>query len=321
MSFMFLLSKFPCLPILQIPLILSKLPSPSMRLRLAILVAFFFAIIPTHATTLWPELKAYDFCRAYYSRTAASRSSRRTGSTAPREPRRRKACTSSRASGSCSSIPRAWSWRSTPSCALTPTSIAATSTRSATTTRSSAPTTASSASSRSISSTATILSHALARARVARQRHPRRRNPPRRAALADEALSSSPTQLLRYLSRCSAKRWRSSDKTCGETAPSRPAKAGFGKVARNPSQSEDTFNLTMRNRITAGENMIKSGNFLLQLRTDSADQPVAMRRHRTQDQHRAQLQLSIRLLDTGQSDGPLLHGRRSASVYSGSLVP
>jgi hypothetical protein len=24
------------------------------------------AVIPTRATTLWPELKAYDFCRAYY---------------------------------------------------------------------------------------------------------------------------------------------------------------------------------------------------------------------------------------------------------------
>jgi hypothetical protein len=24
------------------------------------------AIFPSHATTLWPELKAYDFCRAYY---------------------------------------------------------------------------------------------------------------------------------------------------------------------------------------------------------------------------------------------------------------
>ena len=35
----------------------------SILIALALLGA---AMFPTHATTLWPELKAYDFCRAYY---------------------------------------------------------------------------------------------------------------------------------------------------------------------------------------------------------------------------------------------------------------
>jgi len=52
MSFMFLLSKFLSL---------------MMRLEFPILAALFLALmLPSHATTLPPELKAYDFARAYY---------------------------------------------------------------------------------------------------------------------------------------------------------------------------------------------------------------------------------------------------------------
>jgi len=67
--------------------------------------------------------------------------------------------------------------------------------------------------------------------------------------------------------------------------------------------------------------MVKPNNLLLQLRTDAANKPVAMRRHHAQDQHRTQLVLAIRLLNSGKRNGPLFHGRRSASEYSGSLVP
>jgi len=46
-----------------------------------------------------------------------------------------------------------------------------------------------------------------------------------------------------------------------------------------------------------------------------------MGRHLAQDQHGAKLELTIRLLDTGERDGAFLHGRRSASEYSGSVGP
>jgi hypothetical protein len=33
---------------------------------LLVTALILFTLAPSHATTLWPELKAYDFCRAYY---------------------------------------------------------------------------------------------------------------------------------------------------------------------------------------------------------------------------------------------------------------
>jgi len=73
--------------------------------------------------------------------------------------------------------------------------------------------------------------------------------------------------------------------------------------------------------ITDGKDVVEPGHLLLHLRTDSTNEPIAMGRHQAQDQDGAQLEMGIRLLDTGKRDGPFLHGRRSASEYSGSLVP
>ena len=105
-----------------------------------------------------------------------------------------------------------------------------------------------------------------------------------------------------------------------------PQASGKGGIWQGGEKTESNHRGCLKTgqceiRIIDGKDMVKPNNLLLQLRTDSTNEPIAMGWPHAQDQHRAQLVLAIHLLDSGQRNGPLFHGRRSASEYSGSLVP
>ncbi len=67
--------------------------------------------------------------------------------------------------------------------------------------------------------------------------------------------------------------------------------------------------------------LVEADDFLMELCTDAANQPVAERRHLTQQHHRTRLGEPVSLWDRCQDDITLAHGWRSSSVYSGSASP
>ena len=69
------------------------------------------------------------------------------------------------------------------------------------------------------------------------------------------------------------------------------------------------------------DNVVEADDLMMKLRADTADEPVAERRHLAKQDRRAWLGLSIRLRKRREHDIALGHGLRSATVYSGSSSP
>jgi len=67
--------------------------------------------------------------------------------------------------------------------------------------------------------------------------------------------------------------------------------------------------------------VVEADDLMMNLRADTADEPVAKRRHLAKQDRRALLGLSIRLRKRREHDIALSHGLRSATVYSGSSSP
>ena len=69
------------------------------------------------------------------------------------------------------------------------------------------------------------------------------------------------------------------------------------------------------------DEVVEADDHMMNLHADTADEPVAKRRHLAKQDRRAWLGLSVRLRKRRERDIALSHGLRSATVYSGSSSP
>jgi len=74
-------------------------------------------------------------------------------------------------------------------------------------------------------------------------------------------------------------------------------------------------------RVARRDLFVKARHALVELGADAANEEIAERRQAPEQKHGAVLDLAVRLGQRGQGEVALIHGRRSAAVYSGSVSP
>ena len=66
------------------------------------------------------------------------------------------------------------------------------------------------------------------------------------------------------------------------------------------------------------DNVVEADDLVMELRADTADEPILERRHLAEQDHRSGLGAAIHLWKSRERHITFSHGLRSATVYSGS---
>jgi hypothetical protein len=118
--------------------------------------------------------------------------------------------------------------------------------------------------------------------------------------------------------------WRRGSNQTVRWKLSEPVAAGVVRQYGKKAQTDERGRLESAAgevRMRRLDTIVEADDLMMNLRADTADEPVAKRRHLAKQDRRAWLGLSIRLRKRRERDVALSHDLRSATVYSGSSSP